>query len=232
VTHDEVARLILYLHQLAEHTTPDAAMLRWTIALAIANIIVAFGTLGTALATAIMAAKTASLARDTVNASILADIHHQEAQSGLVVWLGERLVVWDEKQVIVRGYLANVGPGTATNISIRLEGPNASTGIFRPTLASGAEYPPLTGEEPAGYTRSLWTLSIPAGQARDPILSDGHPRVSIEYSTIFERQRRTWYSVNVRSGDTRNGSADYIQEFFDLNRDARLSDLLRSQIRR
>jgi len=225
ITSQQAKTLIDYLHQIVANTTPDDVSLR-------INTVLAAGTFLTFVATAFMAWKTSELAKDTVASSVVADIHHQESQSGIVVWLGDRSIRFDATGIRVGGYLANVGPGAAKDITIGIQGPNEETDthivVFIPTLAPGAEYPPLETSSSGVPMRQghLWLFGLPPGKARDEIASQG-THFKIKYATIFERRRTTWYPSGGRSTNGDDINFTYIQEFFDLNRDERLGVLLR-----
>lgn len=222
MSHHQAAALVQYLHEVAINTQPDSRA-------QLVSLLLAVGTFLTFAATAFMAWKTAELAKDTVNASVLADIHHQESQSGLVVWLGDRHIDFVSDAIVIRGYLANVGPGTATNISIGIKGPEANDtyiGVFIPTLSSGSEFPPSKVLEKGVADRDgpLWTFGLAGGQPRETLLAQGC-QFTVQYSTIFERQRKTMYPVGSKHTDQSGTHLQYIQEFIDLNRDARVLKL-------
>lgn len=207
---DFVHRLLQAVETMARQAGPDP----WNRALAV-------GTFLTFLATAYMAWQTALVANDTLDASILADIHHQESQSGLVIWSGRRHIDFNDEGIFISGFLKNVGAGAATSIMISIRGNDPTPrniGVFLPSLAAGEEYPPsdVRGD-------LLWVFRIMPSQDRDEILNGA--TVFIEYLTIFERRRVTRYPVSGRSGANSNASLDYIQELIDLNRDDRVVSL-------
>jgi hypothetical protein len=231
LTHQQAAQLAEYLRQIAVHTRPDDAVLRFTIILAVANIVLAFFAFLTFAATAYMAWKTAQLAQETVDASVVADIHHQESQSGLVVWLGDRRITFLNDKIVIGGYLVNVGPGAATTITISIQGPDeehdTNLGVFVTSLASGDAYPPiaLTSAGVPQRRDYLWEFGLPQGIIRDTILNEGL-RFKVKYYTVFGRERRTWYPVGGRHADAQGTHLQYFQEFIELNRDQRLASLL------
>jgi hypothetical protein len=166
-----------------------------------------------------MAIKTAQLAKDTVNASILADIHHQESQAGLVIWTGNRTIQFRGDAAVIRGRLKNVGPGAATNASIAIvgENPEINLSVFVDSLASGAEFAQSANED--GW---LWMFNVSPADREKFLAQD--PYFKISYSTIYDRQRITRYPVGSRM-NAAIVSFQYFQEFIDLDRDERVLKL-------
>ena len=78
---------------------------------------VALGTGALGRETAALARETADLARETVAASALADRHHQETLTPLVV-LEDVYVDSPSGALRVQGIMRNVGPGIATDVRI------------------------------------------------------------------------------------------------------------------
>lgn len=221
MTNQQVSSIVDSIHQIAVHTQPDIASAEINFALAV-------GTLLTFIATAFMAVKTAALAKETVRATTLADIHHQESQSGLVIWMGDRRIDFAPEKIVIYGYIANVGEGAATTISISIQGPNEerdiNLGVFMPTLAAGQEYPPaMLGESTTAKRQAhLWVFPMQTSPMRDQLLDQG-ARFKITYYTIFSRKRCSWYPVGGKSSDDTGTHLQYIQEFIELNRDERIA---------
>lgn len=170
-----------------------------------------------------MAWKTWQLAKETVDAAVIADIHHQESQSGLVIWTGNRIIEVVQDSVIIRGYLINVGAGAATTVAINLTGinPPINLGVFVDSLATGAEFPKNRQNE----NTPMWVFPLGHGAVARAQLLAQNPSLRVSYSTIYDRQRVTTYPVGGRTNDAVGARLQYIQEFIDLNRDKRISDI-------
>lgn len=210
---DKWAQLVAALQQIAQHLTPDP----WSKWLAI-------GTFSTFAATAVMAWKTAQLAKDTVDAAVIADIHHQESQSGFVIWNGLRRIDFSGDGIAVRGYLKNVGPGAALSVTIWIIGPGdppTTTGVSVGSLGSGAEFP-ADRQQPFGV---LWNLPMGDSPQRKAL---ENPSFQVSYDTIYDRKRTTRYPLGSISTDNAGTHYGYTQEFIDLNRDPRIADLSRA----
>jgi hypothetical protein len=93
------------------------------------------------IATFIVAKKTAKLARETLDAATLADIHHQESQSAVVIWSDDRrdrMISFRDDGIHIRGFLANVGFGPASTVCISLQCDQTprQTGVYVQSLAA------------------------------------------------------------------------------------------------
>jgi hypothetical protein len=167
-----------------------------------------------------MAAKTAALARDTVNASILADIHHQESQAPLIVWDGLRIInAYPEAatgvRLVMRGLVRNIGFGPAAWAELRITMSNGETITVRlGAFAVGDTFPEV--ETRVGYGQSPIV---------DRRIDNGVPvTVEIFYRTAYGRERVSTY----REPITSNQETKYYFEsdLVDLNRDERLAKMV------
>jgi hypothetical protein len=212
MTPSNFGQAISALQAVSDHLQPDP----W-------NKWLAIGTFLTFAATAVMAWKTWQLAKETVDGTVIADIHHQESQSGLVIWTGKRIVEFVQDSVIIRGYLINVGPGAATTVAINLTGTNPpiNLGVFVDSLATGAEFPKNRQDE----NTPMWVFPLGHGAAARAQLLEQDPSFRVSYSTIYDRQRVTTYPVGGRTNDAAGARLQYIQEFINLNRDERISSI-------
>lgn len=211
MTAHEWTQAITALQRIADHLQPDP----W-------NRFLAIGTFLTFAATAYMAWKTSQLARDTLDASILADIHHKESQSGLIIWCGQRLIQFLPNVIVIRGNLINVGPGAATGVSISIfgENPSINWGTLVDSLAVGAQFAASPEED------RLWTFMLREGEVRQKLLSQ-NPEFRISYKTIYDRERTTTYRIGGRTVDQSGTHFQYTEELIDLNRDERVASLQR-----
>lgn len=80
---------------------------------------VATGTAGLSRETNSVAKETAELARETIAARFLADQHHQEAMTPVVI-IDRGFVLMNSKGMLFGATLRNVGPGVALNIRIKI----------------------------------------------------------------------------------------------------------------
>ena len=176
------------------------------------------------IATFWVARKTATLARETLDASTLADIHHQESQSAVVIWSDDRpdrMISFRNDGIHIRGFLANVGFGPASSVSISLQCDKTprQTGIYLQSLAAGqriAERP----TDSQSVRKDLWHFPLPPGEIWDEFVEQ-MPAFIITYCTLFDRQRATRYIPGSRTKDEAGVHFLYVQELIELNRDDR-----------
>jgi hypothetical protein len=220
----QLADFLAQARLIAEHTKPDPNVFSITVVLAFVTILTLVATLGMASATVRMANETSKIERDTADAALLADIHHQEALSGVVCWLGDRQIIQIKDRLVMCGYLANVGPGAAVGISIEVRGFNegrfdgemliGSTSV--PTLPSGAEYFVQVPMSNPSQRRIVLDCHVPVNLERR--LGD-LPAVIIRYETIFERRRASIYPCNGGATASPNVALQFNQEWLGLNRE-------------
>jgi hypothetical protein len=86
-----------------------------TLSLAAATVVSVFQARSVAKSTSDLAQETTKLAQETAKSSMLADIHHQESHSGLLLWIGPREIFFDKSNstITIYGRIQNVGPGVA-----------------------------------------------------------------------------------------------------------------------
>jgi hypothetical protein len=152
------------------------------------DVITTFSTAAAFVATAVMAWKTSELAKDTVDASDLADRHHQEALMPHVyvsAVMRSRMREYNEPTGKVRdwfvsleGELVNVGMGPALDIRLFITRGEQTTEHYV-GFCSPKERKPITDIS--------WSLSSdPApGKAMLPF------SIAVNYDTVFRSSRTT-----------------------------------------
>jgi hypothetical protein len=226
VTQHQVSQLVSALNAIASHTSPEPYRPFTDWGMFVATCAVFIATVGLFWATYRVAKRTADLADDTLNAAVLSDIHHQESQSGYVVWNGDRKLVFTPSGSLkIYGYIANMGPGAAGMITFAMH--CESTGTILPflivSLASGGEFYLAEAETTslAEPIRMVRTFPVLAGPLLAEFLDGQMISIIITYRTIYNRERSTKYLLNTRASDDKGVNLTFWQEIINLNRDPR-----------
>src|SRR5579872_2774004 len=110
---DQFSQIKAVLQEIADNVKPEDYHRVTDVGLFIATLALAIVTWRLFSATRDVASRTADLAGETVDATLVADIHHQEAHGAIVVWSGVRQIRTDG---LMFGYLVNVGFGPAVDV--------------------------------------------------------------------------------------------------------------------
>jgi hypothetical protein len=181
----------------------------------------ALGTLATFGATAFMAWKTAALASETLDASIVADLHHQESQSGVLVWVHDsRTLTIFPSLMRMQGRIQNVGFGAALDVEVAVlnpEGPGPSPIVlFSISSMSTQDSRPITTSSSPNMDMYYDGEQLLEIAALEQIL------LQIRYTTMFGISRTTTYRSNERVITRDSTSFQFRNEVIDLKRDPRL----------